>query len=78
MDAPIDRILASLPLSEELKLAIAKQDGPKGNILAAVLAFESGDFAKLLEVAPRVGISVQDAYNQSVAWASEASRELER
>lgn len=78
MDAPIDRVLASLPLAEELKLAIAKQEGPKGKILAAVLAFEAGDFARLLEVAPRVGISVQDAYNQAVAWASEAARELER
>jgi len=78
MDAPMEKILASLPLSDELKIALSEQEGPKGRVLGAVLAFESGDFQKLVELAPRVGVSVQDAYNQSVAWASEASRELER
>jgi c-di-GMP phosphodiesterase len=78
MDAPMETIIVSLPLSDELKIALAEQEGPKGRVLGAVLAFESGDFERLVELAPRVGVSLQDAYNQSVAWASEASRDLER
>ena len=44
LDAPMDEVLASLPLSEEIKGALLRFEGRRGRVLATVLRYEQGHF----------------------------------
>jgi EAL and modified HD-GYP domain-containing signal transduction protein len=76
LDSPMDVVLASLPLSDEVREALHRYQGPKGVVLRAVLAYEQARFEELKALAPP-GTSAQDIYTESIAWAREAGLELE-
>jgi EAL and modified HD-GYP domain-containing signal transduction protein len=76
LDSPMDVVLASLPLSDEIKDALQARVGPKGVVLKAVLNYEDARFEDLRALTPP-GISAQDIYTQAIAWAREAMLELE-
>ena len=76
LDSPMDIVLASLPLSDELKSALNHHQGPKGVVLQAVLNYERARFEDLKALAPP-GVSAQDIYQWAISWAREASAELE-
>jgi c-di-GMP phosphodiesterase len=76
LDSPMDVVLASLPLSDEVKDALHRYHGPKGVVLKAVLAYEQARFDDLKALAPP-DTSAQEIYTQSIAWAREAGLELE-
>jgi len=76
LDSPMDVVLASLPLSDEIKDALHHQLGPKGVVLKAVLSYERARFDDLKALAPP-GVSAQEIYNSALAWAREAGLELE-
>ena len=65
-------VLDSLPFTEEIQAALLRREGPKGELLAAVTAYERGEFPTLptTDSAP----SLAGAYRAALAWADEASR----
>ncbi|MGZ4202412.1 MAG: EAL and HDOD domain-containing protein [Thermoleophilaceae bacterium] len=76
LDSPMDIVLASLPLSDEIKVALSHHQGPKGVVLQAVLNYERARFDDLKALAPP-GMTAQDIYQWAISWAREASMELE-
>ena len=76
LDSPMDVVLASLPLSDEVKGALHRHQGPKGVVLSAVLAYEQARFEDLKALVPP-GASTQEMYTESIAWARQAGLELE-
>ena len=47
LDAPMAEVLDSLPFTDEIQAALLRREGPKGELLAAVIAYERGDFPTL-------------------------------
>jgi EAL and modified HD-GYP domain-containing signal transduction protein len=76
LDSPMDVVLASLPLSDEVKDALQHHIGPKGVVLKAVLDYEGARFNDLKALAPP-DLPAQEIYSQAIAWAREAGLELE-
>ena len=76
LDSPMDVVLSSLPLSDEIKDALHHHLGPKGVVLKAVLSYELARFEDLKALAPP-GVSAQEIYTWAIAWAREAGVELE-
>jgi EAL and modified HD-GYP domain-containing signal transduction protein len=84
MAAPMEEVLDSLPFSEEIRAALLGQEGPKGELLKAVIAYERGEFpalpagdAPVVAAAPADGngvMSLAGAYRAALEWADEAGR----
>jgi EAL and modified HD-GYP domain-containing signal transduction protein len=69
MGAPMEEVLESLPFSDEIRAALLRREGPKGDLLTAVLAYERGEFPN----APATeGVSLAGAYRAALEWADEA------
>jgi EAL and modified HD-GYP domain-containing signal transduction protein len=69
LDAPMAEVLDTLPFTEEIQAALLRREGPKGELLSAVIAYERGDFSKL-----SVGgsdVSLAGAYRAALEWADE-------
>ena len=68
----MDEVLDSLPFTEEIQAALLRREGPKGELLAAVAAYERGEFPTL----PGGGSapSLAGAYRAALEWADEAGR----
>jgi EAL and modified HD-GYP domain-containing signal transduction protein len=68
---PMEEVLESLPFSDEIRAALLRHEGPKGELLTAVLAYERGEFPS----APAAeGVSLAGAYRAALEWADEAHR----
>ncbi|MFP5464694.1 MAG: EAL and HDOD domain-containing protein [Gammaproteobacteria bacterium] len=76
MDRPLTDLLADLPLAEETRLAVLEQQGPFGQVLAAALALERGDFGNvvldMLDPKP-----TSQAYLEAVDWANQTIDEMQ-
>jgi EAL and modified HD-GYP domain-containing signal transduction protein len=72
LNVPMADVLESLPFTEEIQAALLRREGPKGELLAAVAAYERGEFPTLptTDSSP----SLAGAYRSALAWADEASR----
>jgi EAL and modified HD-GYP domain-containing signal transduction protein len=72
LQAPMADVLDSLPFTEEIQIALLRREGPKGELLAAVAAYERGEFPTLptTDSSP----SLAGAYRSALVWADEASR----
>jgi EAL and modified HD-GYP domain-containing signal transduction protein len=71
MGLPMEEVLESLPFSDEIRAALLRHEGPKGELLTAVLAYERGEFPS----APAAqGVSLAGAYRAALEWADEAHR----
>jgi len=74
-DQPLENVLSSLPLADEINQALLKHEGTLGQLLGLVLAYESGDWdtveATLIE-----GATPRKAYLEAVEWAGQLSRAL--
>ncbi|HEY9198068.1 MAG TPA: HDOD domain-containing protein [Gammaproteobacteria bacterium] len=75
MDAPLEKILESLPFTEDIRNALLKQEGPYGEALACVIAYEKGDFLRAYfdRLAPS---QMTDAYLASARWADQSASAL--
>src|SRR3954465_512896 len=47
LNAPMADVLDSLPFTEEIQAALLRREGPKGELLSAVTAYERGEFPTL-------------------------------
>src|SRR3954469_14744989 len=90
MDMTMEEVLESLPFSEEIRAALLRHEGPKGELLHAVIAYEHGEFPALPspaatptatatdpagEGASGNGVmSIAGAYRAALEWADEAGR----
>jgi EAL and modified HD-GYP domain-containing signal transduction protein len=72
LDAPMAEVLSSLPFTEEIQAALLRREGPKGELLAAVIAYERGEFPSL----PAPGVSLASAYRAALEWAEDAGRAI--
>lgn len=75
MDSPLEKILESLPFSDDIRNALLKHEGPYGEALACVIAYEKGDFlhAYFDRLAPS---QLTDTYLASARWADQSAHAL--
>lgn len=71
MDVSLIELLRQLPFSQEIMDALLRYEGPKGELLHGVLAYERGDFGELINLMP-AGTPPADFYAQAVEWATDA------
>jgi EAL and modified HD-GYP domain-containing signal transduction protein len=69
LDQPLEEVLASLPLSDELEAALLRYEGQIGNVLNCVLAYEQGDWHTVALPGLDPG-QIRDRYLEAIAWAS--------
>ena len=69
---PMHELIADLCLDDRLASAITDHRGPEGRLLAAVLAYERGDFAACAQRDVRL-VNVANAYWHAAAWADYAT-----
>jgi EAL and modified HD-GYP domain-containing signal transduction protein len=74
LDAPMGEVLDSLPFTEEIQAALLRREGPKGELLSAVLAYEQGEFPTLS--AADGDVSLAGAYRAALEWADEAGQSI--
>jgi c-di-GMP phosphodiesterase len=71
LDAPMAEVLDSLPFTDEIQSALLRREGPKGELLSAVIAYERGEFSTLT---PGGGdVSLAGAYRAALEWADDTS-----
>jgi c-di-GMP phosphodiesterase len=75
MDMTMDEVLESLPFGDEIRAALLRHEGPKGELLAAVLAYERGEFPSPPAVSSG-DVSLAGAYRAALEWADEAGRAI--
>jgi len=66
LDLPMEEVLEELPFSDEIRAALVDREGPKGELLSTVVAYERGEF-------PTDDGSLQGAYGDAVEWAGGAA-----
>ena len=74
LDAPMAEVLDSLPFSDEIQAALLRREGPKGELLSAVTAYERGEFPELQSA--DAGVSLAGAYRAALEWADAAGRAI--
>jgi EAL and modified HD-GYP domain-containing signal transduction protein len=75
LDMPMEKIISSLSLSEEINKALLAHEGVAGEILDLVLHYELSEWDQLKN--DKIDeLVIRDAYLQSVVWATEACQVL--
>lgn len=72
---PMQAMLDELPFDSRITHALLDHDGPEGRLLAAVLAYERGDFNDV----PRFGVglpALAGAYREAIDWADGVAVQL--
>lgn len=72
LDRPIDEVLASLPLNDDLVAALRDQSGPIGEVLRMVLDGERGDWS----ACARLGIDtarISALYLSAIEWTEQST-----
>src|SRR5215210_7258552 len=72
LDCPMAEVLDSLPFTDEIQLALLRRDGPKGELLSSVIAYERGEFPNSLNG----GVSLAGAYRAALEWTDDAGRAI--
>lgn len=75
MDAPLEQVLDALPLNDEARIALLERQGPLGDALAAVVAYERGELAEVERLLP--GLNMTELYLAAVHWADAACGALD-
>ena len=73
LQMPFPRILQSIPISNEMKLALAGDQTPPGSALALVRGLESCDWDRCEEIQHQLGLAegaIAAAYTKALRWAS--------
>ncbi len=73
LDKDMTTIMAELPLSNDIKDAILKNDGPMADYLNLVKYYEQADWEGANKIKERLGLDakkVPDAYHEAVQWAN--------
>ncbi|MFH1131740.1 MAG: HDOD domain-containing protein [Pseudomonadota bacterium] len=76
-DMDMEEVLASLPLADDVLEALVKKEGLKGSTLSCVLAYERGDWERVVEALPLELEAIRSAYIESVRWATQVQKAME-
>jgi EAL and modified HD-GYP domain-containing signal transduction protein len=68
LDRPMEEVLETLPFSDDIRDALLRHEGTKGQLLERVMSYERGEFPD----DPGGALSLPAAYADSLPWASEA------
>lgn len=74
LDMPMADVLDSLPFTDEVVAALLRREGPKGELLAAVAAYERGEFPTLPPSDSRPTLA--GAYRAALEWADQTGRAI--
>jgi len=74
-DTPMEQVIRGLPLADEIRDALIHRDGPCGEVLAGVIAYEQADWAKV-DALGLATDTIRSAYLDALAWADETSQAL--
>ena len=72
MDAPMVDVIASLPLTAEMRDALVSRKGKRGLLLQCVAGLETGEVSDLPQVVDGAG----ELYLESMMWANSATESL--
>ncbi len=75
MEMPMDHLLDQMPLTMPVKLALLEHEGELGEMLAAVIHHERGEW-ELLQHQRLTPEDMNRAYLDAVQWAEESSKQL--
>jgi c-di-GMP phosphodiesterase len=75
LDVPMEEALEPLPFGDEIRAALLRREGRKGRLLAAVIAYERGEFAAGAD-AGLDGPAVAGAYRAALEWVDDIGRSL--
>ncbi|PSW19351.1 HDOD domain-containing protein [Photobacterium sanctipauli] len=73
LDSPLEQLIPLLPLEPEMCNALLKREGPLGQILVLLDAYEQADWAAVQQCCELLGISdelVARSYRLSLEWSS--------
>ncbi|MFO8013823.1 MAG: HDOD domain-containing protein [Phycisphaerae bacterium] len=79
LDAPMERVLAKLPLDEAVKGTLLGEDTPYRPVYDLVTAYEAGDWPAFAGWAARLGIdpdTVPPIWAEALKWANQAFAEV--
>lgn len=71
---PMEEVLSRVDLTEEVKEALLRREGPFADWLALTEAYERADWERMSDLCESIGIPADDLpqiYLQSLSWASE-------
>ncbi len=72
LDQPMPDLLDELPLADELKQALLAQQGPLGEVLGCVVAYDEGRWEKAVH--PRIDAnSLRETYLDAIDWAGDTN-----
>ena len=75
LDQPMSSVLAELPLSDDVRLALQGQRSPLRPVLEFVESYERGDWESCSELSGAQGFAeanILEQYNEAVSWATQA------
>lgn len=75
---PMEELVAGLPLPTEVKDALLTGEGPIGEVMEVVYAFERADIEAVERLRPGQADQMREIYAKSVAWAEDVRNELSR
>lgn len=58
VDAPLEQILAEIPVTDEIKAALLRREGEAGKILSLILSYEKADWKSSNALAQELGIAI--------------------
>jgi EAL and modified HD-GYP domain-containing signal transduction protein len=68
MDSPLDELLNSLPLADEIVEALLHSSGPYARILQNAIAYEQGDWSAI-DCPELSNAQLTDLFIEAVTWA---------
>ncbi|MBI5137339.1 MAG: HDOD domain-containing protein [Nitrospirae bacterium] len=75
MDSPMAEILDALPITDELRDALLAHAGAQGATLECVLAYEYGNWDKVIEIGLEPSV-IRAAYLGAIAWVGDVESAL--
>jgi EAL and modified HD-GYP domain-containing signal transduction protein len=69
LGSSMEDVLETLPFSDEIRAALLRREGPKGELLQTVVEYEQGAFPTV-----ESDVSPAQAYGDALTWAGEAVR----
>jgi EAL and modified HD-GYP domain-containing signal transduction protein len=77
LDLPLEEIVASLPLQEDVSAALLSHEGIMGCTLRGVLAYERAEWEQVAAAIPLEEAQISEAYLEAVRWSIETSKTLQ-
>jgi EAL and modified HD-GYP domain-containing signal transduction protein len=74
LDMPLDEVLKSLPLTEEVRAALLSYSGKMGEVLQCIQYYEQANWDVLMDRIDHA--TYQNAYLQAIKWATEMGSSL--